>query len=185
MGGLQPLERMRKFAGDIRAAATNAGRSIRLQASARVILGDTEEAAWRRAQEVVEGVQANAEAQQRMRDEGGTATMPGMRIDDSLSTAKGGNGIQRNKAFVDGADILDKRLWTGATKASVTFSTPMIPPVLVGTPEQVADAMGDYYDLGITGFITSGFLPMRDIALIGQELTPLLRKMANARMPVR
>ncbi len=35
---------------------------------------------------------------------------------------------------------------------------------LVGTPEQVADALIDYYDLGVRNFLIRGFDPLNDAA---------------------
>jgi len=181
MSGLQPLAQMRTFADSIKASAAKAGRPIKLQASVKMIIGDTEEAAWKKAQDVLDNVQATAERQQALRKSGKTASVPGMRIDDALTTSKGGSGVNRLTLLADGSDVVDKRLWTGAMKASQTFATPMIPPVLVGTPEQVVDAIGDYYDLGITGFLMTGFDALRDIPLFGAEINPLLRKMARSR----
>ncbi len=181
MSGLQPLEQMRTFADSIKASAAKAGRPIKLQASVKMIIGDTEEAAWKKAQDVLDNVQATAERQQALREAGKTASVPGMRIDDTLTTSKGGSGLNRLANLADGGDVVDKRLWMGAMKASQSFATPMIPPVLVGTPEQVADAVGDYYDLGITGFLMTGFDALRDIPLFGAELNPLLRRMARTR----
>jgi len=181
MSGLQPLEQMRTFADSIKASAAKAGRPIKLQASVKMIIGDTEEAAWKKAQDVLDNVQATAERQQALREAGKTASVPGMRIDDTLTTSKGGSGLNRLANLADGSDVVDKRLWMGAMKASQSFATPMIPPVLVGTPEQVADAVGDYYDLGITGFLMTGFDALRDIPLFGAELNPLLRRMARTR----
>ena len=181
MSGLQPLEQMRTFADSIKASAAKAGRPIKLQASVKMIIGDTEEAAWKKAQDVLDNVQATAERQQALREAGKTASVPGMRIDDTLTTSKGGSGLNRLANLADGSDVVDKRLWMGAMKASQSFATPIIPPVLVGTPEQVADAVGDYYDLGITGFLMTGFDALRDIPLFGAELNPLLRRMARTR----
>ena len=181
MSGLQPLAQMRTFADSIKASAAKAGRPIKLQASVKMIIGDTEEAAWKKAQDVLDNVQATAERQQALRKSGKTASVPGMRIDDALTTSKGGSGVNRLTLLADGSDVVDKRLWTGAMKASQTFATPMIPPVLVGTPEQEVDAIGDYYDLGITGFLMTGFDALRDIPLFGAEINPLLRKMARSR----
>jgi len=178
MSGLQPLAQMRTFADSIKASAAKAGRPIKLQASVKMIIGDTEEVAWKKAQDVLDNVQATAERQEALRKSGKTASVPGMRIDDALTTSKGGSGVNRLTLLADGSDVVDKRLWTGAMKASQTFATPMIPPVLVGTPEQVVDAIGDYYDLGITGFLMTGFDALRDIPLFGAEINPLLRKMA-------
>jgi alkanesulfonate monooxygenase len=183
MSGLQPLAKMRAFADTVHAAAAKVGRPVRLQASVKMIVGDTEAAAWRQAQAVLDDVHATAAQQQAMRDSGQTATVPGMRVDDALTTGKGGHGLASRQALMAGDDVVDKILWTGATKASATFATNAIAPTLVGTPEQIVDAIGDYYDLGITGFLTSGFDMIGDIALFGQEVIPLLRKMAESRQP--
>ncbi|MET0364855.1 MAG: LLM class flavin-dependent oxidoreductase [Sphingobium sp.] len=183
MGGLQPVAEMREFARRVQDAAAKAGRRLKLQASVRLIMGDTEEAAWKQAEGIVESLRAIAEEQRLARESGKTVTRPGMRIDDTLATGKDGEGVANIRAFVAGRDLLDKRLWTGATKATATFSTPMIPPVLVGTPEQIADALGDYYDMGITGFMLRGFDLLGDIPVMGRELNPLLRRMAEERAP--
>jgi hypothetical protein len=37
----------------------------------------------------------------------------------------------------------------------------------VGTPEQVADALLDYYDLGVRNFLIRGFDPLNDAAAVG------------------
>lgn len=183
MGPLQPVAEMRVFVARVQAAARAAGRALRLQASVRIIMGDTEEAAWREADRIVEGLRAVAEEQQAARDSGRTVTRPGMRVDDRLATGRGGEGVEAIRRFASGRDLLDKRLWTGAARASATFSTPIIPPVLVGTPEQIADAIGDYHAMGITGFMLRGFDLLGDIPVIGRELNPLLRRMARVPAP--
>src|SRR5450830_773572 len=51
---------------------------------------------------------------------------------------------------------------------------------LVGTPEQVADALLKYYDLGISTFLIRGFDPLLDAIDYGRELLPLvLQKVAE------
>ncbi len=55
-----------------------------------------------------------------------------------------------------------KRLWTGIARlvGGGHNST-----ALVGTPEQVADALLDYYDLsGVRNFLIRGFDPLNDAA---------------------
>jgi alkanesulfonate monooxygenase len=47
---------------------------------------------------------------------------------------------------------------------------------LVGTPEQVADALIDYYDLGIDHFLIRGFDPLGDAIAYGRDLIPLVRE---------
>jgi alkanesulfonate monooxygenase len=52
---------------------------------------------------------------------------------------------------------------------------------LVGTPEQVADALLDYYDLGVTTFLIRGFDPLEDAVAYGRDLIPLVRELVAQR----
>ncbi len=69
-------------------------------------------------------------------------------------------------------DVYDERLWmkvanlTGAAGNSTA---------LVGTPEQVAEAMLRYYDIGITTLLLKGFDPLADAIEFGERLVPLVR----------
>src|SRR5271170_4981780 len=71
------------------------------------------------------------------------------------------------------SDVYDERLWmkvanlTGAAGNSTA---------LVGTPEQVAEAMLRYYDLGITTLLLKGFDPVPDAVEFGRELIPRVRE---------
>jgi alkanesulfonate monooxygenase len=49
---------------------------------------------------------------------------------------------------------------------------------LVGTPEQVVDALMDYYELGVTSFLLRGYRPLEDAADYAKELIPRLRAAA-------
>jgi alkanesulfonate monooxygenase len=46
---------------------------------------------------------------------------------------------------------------------------------LVGTPEQVARALLEYYKLGVRSFLIRGFDPFEDTIDFGRELIPRLR----------
>ena len=52
---------------------------------------------------------------------------------------------------------------------------------LVGTPQQVAESLLAYYDLGCTTFIIRGFDPLNDAKEYGRELIPRLRDMVARR----
>ncbi|RZI70191.1 MAG: LLM class flavin-dependent oxidoreductase, partial [Pseudomonas sp.] len=52
---------------------------------------------------------------------------------------------------------------------------------LVGTAEQVAEALLDYYDLGITTFLIRGFDPLEDAVDYGKKLIPLTRELVARR----
>lgn len=73
---------------------------------------------------------------------------------------------------------VDKRLWTGvaALGGAQGNSTG-----LVGTPEQVADAMLDYYDLGIDHFLIRGFEPLQDAIDYGRDLLPVVHELIAER----
>jgi len=73
---------------------------------------------------------------------------------------------------------LDKRLWTGV--AALTGASGNSTG-LVGTPEQVADALLDYYDLGVSTFLIRGFDPLDDAIAYGRDLIPLVRELTAAR----
>lgn len=178
IGGLKPLAQMEGTVRQIQDAWRQTGRPVRLQTSVRVILGDTEEQAWSAARDVVDALREKGLEQKRQIAGEGEATSTAMRLDPKLATTKGGSGRDELEAIAAGSDLTDKRLWNGITRASIEFSTPMLPPALVGTAEQVADAIMDYYRMGITGFLIRGFDLYGDIALHGRELIPALRRMA-------
>jgi alkanesulfonate monooxygenase len=73
---------------------------------------------------------------------------------------------------------LDKRLWTAmaALTGAKGNSTS-----LVGTPDQVADALLDYYDLGIRTFLIRGFDPLPDVLTYGRDLLPRVRALVGER----
>ena len=77
---------------------------------------------------------------------------------------------------------IDKRLWTEIAKLTGANSNTT---ALVGTPEQVAEVFGDYYDLGISHFLIRGFDPLIDAIEYGRELIPLTRKLIAERQAVR
>ena len=82
-------------------------------------------------------------------------------------------GAQRLRATAALGRVVDKRLWTGIAQlvGGGHNST-----ALVGTPEQVADALLDYYDLGVRNFLIRGFDPLNDAADYGRALLPIARE---------
>ncbi len=51
----------------------------------------------------------------------------------------------------------------------------------MGTAEQVADALLDYYDLGVSTFLIRGFDPLDDAVAYGRDLIPLVRQLVEHR----
>jgi alkanesulfonate monooxygenase len=81
-------------------------------------------------------------------------------------------GARRLVDFAQQAEVHDKRLWTPIAAAVGGQGNTT---ALVGTPEQVAEALLDYYDLGVTTLLIRGFDPLNDAIEYGRELIPLVR----------
>ncbi len=62
-----------------------------------------------------------------------------------------------------------QRLLAAATKGGGNSTA------LVGSPETVAQALLDYYEIGVTTFLIRGYDPYDDAVDYGRELLPLVR----------
>jgi alkanesulfonate monooxygenase len=153
----EPLASASETVNAVKAEAERYGREVGFSISFRPILGRTEEEAWQKA----EIIRAQAKAQL---EKNGV----------NLGQAKPQSvGAQRLLDAVAKGDRLDNHLWTGiaALVGGSSNST-----ALVGTPEQVSDALLKYYDLGIETFLIRGFDPLNDAVEYGRELIPLTRQ---------
>jgi alkanesulfonate monooxygenase len=63
-------------------------------------------------------------------------------------------------------------LWTAIAAATGASGSTT---ALVGTPEQVAESLLDYYDAGATTILIRGFDPLQDAIDFGRNLIPLVR----------
>lgn len=149
----ETLEGANELISRVRTAAH--GRAVRFALSFRVILGDTEEEAWKIAREGVE--QAN---EVKLWAKRGPVTAEN-------------TGTQRLLKLAEQGEVLNERLFTGLAKAT---GAPGNTTALVGTAEQVADAILKYHDIGITIFLFRGLDPRTDAADYGRRLVPLLRE---------
>ncbi len=150
----------------VRAAAAPHGRDkhIRFSLSLRPILADTEDAAWARAERILEQTIV-------LREKAGLPVS---------GHAPQNAGSQRLLQMASAGARLDKRLWTGV--AAVTGAQGNSTS-LVGTPDQVADALLDYHDLGVTTFLIRGFDPLEDAVDYGARLIPAFKAKLAARTP--
>ncbi|PZP45180.1 MAG: alkanesulfonate monooxygenase [Azospirillum brasilense] len=165
----ETYDQVRELVSRIRAAAAPFGRKPRFSLSLRPVLADTEEKAWTKADDIL----AQAKA---LRDAGGNGRSPHNARRAQAEPAN--EGSRRLLAAAAQGNRVDKRLWTGiaALTGAQGNSTG-----LVGTPDQVADALMDYYDLGITTFLIRGFDPLVDAIQYGRELLPRVRALVAAR----
>ena len=80
--------------------------------------------------------------------------------------------------LIDGGEVQDERLWVPIAAASGGSGNST---ALVGTPDQVAEAIVRYYDLGVRGVLIRGFDPFHDPVAYGRELIPAIRTMVAER----
>lgn len=155
----------------VRAAAAPFGRTPRFSLSLRPVIADTEAQAWAKADDIL----ARAKA---LREAGGSGRSPNNAREGRSDASPPNEGSRRLLAAAARGARLDKRLWTGmaALTGAQGNSTG-----LVGTPDQVAEAMGDYYDLGISTFLIRGFDPVVDAVQYGRELIPRVRELVANR----
>ena len=147
----EPLADVRATIAKVRAAAERYGRSPRFSVSVRPILGPTEEAAWARARGILDQILINRD-------------VPPVRPQST--------GSQRLLDAAARGEVHDRCLWTPIAAATGARGNTT---ALVGTPEQVAEALLDYYDAGATTLLIRGFDPLNDVVEWGHELLPLVR----------
>ena len=168
----------------IERASVVARRKLRYSISLRPIIADTEDEAWEKAEWIATQTAGRLQmAKDRMADQKETYEGLGGRSNATLSLDrdKGGTtsvGRMRLIEMSAKREVYDERLWmkvanlTGAAGNSTA---------LVGTAEQVAEAMLRYYDLGITTLLLKGFDPVPDALDFGKDLLPLVREGAARR----
>jgi len=129
-------------------------RQLHYNLSFRPIIAATEDAAWHKAKLILAGVEASSEGVRRTRE-------------PEAETAR------RLMKLVEGGEVQDERLWVPlAAAANGSGNT----TALVGTPDQVAQALAKYYEMGVSGVLIRGFDPFNDTIEYGRELIPLLRE---------
>lgn len=157
----ESLDQVREITTRVRAAAAVHGRTPRFSVSFRPILAETEEKAWARADQILAQTKA-------LRDAAGLGQGAPLQSE----------GARRLLAAAEKGSRVDKVLWTEIAKLSGGRSNST---ALVGTPEQVADALLDYYDLGVSTFLIRGFDPLGDVIDYGRELIPRVRALVAER----
>ncbi|MBX6745304.1 MAG: LLM class flavin-dependent oxidoreductase [Acetobacteraceae bacterium] len=160
----ETLDQARETIARVRASVARAGRdpaAIRFSMSFRPVLAETEEAAWARAARIIA----------RIHELRSDAVGSGGRKPESI-------GSKRLLEAAAGGRVRDKRLWTEVAAAVGAGANTT---ALVGTPEQVAEALADYHALGVTTFLIRGFDPLEDAVDYGARLLPATRAAVAAR----
>jgi alkanesulfonate monooxygenase len=147
----EPVAAIRRSIAEVRAAAPP-GRAPRFSVSVRPILGATEAKAWARAHAILERI---------------------VELRLGAAAARPQNaGSQRLLELAARGEVHDKRLWTAIAAATGAAGSTT---ALVGTAEQVAESLLDYYDAGASTVLIRGFDPLEDAHEFGRVLVPLVR----------
>jgi alkanesulfonate monooxygenase len=158
----EPLAAIKEQIADISARAARYRRSVRFSVSVRPILGDTTGNAWERAHRVLDRVK------------GSVGEMVGPNRPDRSQSV----GSRRLLDFAAQGEIHDRRLWMPIAAATGAAGSTT---ALVGTAEEVAESLLDYYDAGCSTVLIRGFDPLQDTIDYGKELIPILRDEAARR----
>lgn len=162
----ETYEQVKELTDRVRAASARNGRPApRFSLSLRPILADTEEAAWAKADAILDKAKAIIDRS------GFKRTIEPVNV-----------GSKRLLDAAAKGPRLDKRLWTGIAQLTGAKGNSTS---LVGTPAQVAETLVDYYDLGIETFLIRGFDPLIDAIDYGRELIPETRRLIAERAASR
>jgi len=160
----EPLAGTAEQIETIRAAAAAAGRPLpTVQVAFRPILGATDELAWEKAERTLGDIRAHQAA-------GESASRGRLRRSGSQPENA---GSQRLLAAAEAGERHDRALWTATSAATGGGGNST---ALVGTPETVAAALLDYYDLGVRIFSARGYHLYDDAVDLGRHVIPLVRE---------
>ena len=151
----EPLAATAQRMAEFRARAAKFGRSPTFNMSFRPILGATEDEAWDRARKIL-----------------ATVKKPGDPTGFGNRKKPLDHSARRLLDFAAQGEVHDERLWMPIAEATGAAGNTSC---LVGTAEQVAAAMLEYYRLGVHSFLIRGFNPFDDTVAFGRELIPRLR----------
>ena len=157
----EPLAQTAEQIESVKAAAKAAGRTDvpKIQVAFRPIIAPTEELAWEKAYDTLARIKARK------------AGAPLSRRHPLKNPEN--SGSQRLLAVAAQSDRHDRALWTptAAETGGAGNST-----ALVGTPETVAQALLDYYDLGVDILSARGYDLLDDAIDFGRHVIPLVRE---------
>ncbi|WP_051939030.1 LLM class flavin-dependent oxidoreductase [Phaeacidiphilus oryzae] len=156
----EPLAQTAAQIESVRAAARAAGRRDhpRIQVAFRPIIAPREDLAWEKAHRTVEAIRARVAA--------------GAWTRRRTTGAPQNAGSQRLIAVAEAGERYDRALWTPTAAATGGAGNST---ALVGTPETVAEALLDYYDLGVDILSARGYDLLGDAVDFGRHVIPLVR----------
>ena len=155
----EPLAQTAQQIESVHAAARAAGRTDlpRIQVAFRPIIAPTEELAWEKAHRTVAAINRRSDPLSRRHPASGPENA----------------GSQRLLAVAEAGERFDRALWTPTAAATGGAGNST---ALVGTPETVAQALLDYYDLGVSILSARGYDLLGDAIDFGRQVIPIVRE---------
>ncbi|MCX5384635.1 LLM class flavin-dependent oxidoreductase [Streptomyces sp. NBC_00083] len=163
----EPLEKTAEQIEAVKTAARAAGRTDvpRIQVAFRPIIAPTEDLAWEKAHRTVGAIKARTEKGEPLtNDHRGTGR--------TQARSPQNVGSQRLLAIAEAGERYDRALWTPTAAATGGAGNSN---ALVGTPETVAQALLDYYDLGVDILSARGYDLLDDAIDFGRYVIPIVR----------
>jgi len=154
----EPLASTRERMNQFHTQAAAFGRTPGFNVSARPIIAATEGEAWDKANRILAAMTGESGKKGWSRQESASGPVD--------------NAGRRLMRFALESDIHDERLWMPIARATGALGNTSC---LVGTAEQVADAILQYYRLGVGSFLIRGFDPRNDTVEFGRELIPRIK----------
>ena len=164
--GEPPAEVARKIA-DVRNRAARRGRTVEFGIRLHVIVRETEDAAWKAAEDLISRVDnetvIRAQAAFARMDSEGQRRMAALHA----------GGAKRSRADLE----ISPNLWAGVGLVRGGAGT-----ALVGDPKTVAARIEEYAALGLDKFILSGYPHLEEAYRFAELVFPLLSRKARARL---
>lgn len=146
---------MAEVVGKVRAAAAPLGRNPDFLVSLRLVVGESEDKAWAQAADLKTRI----------------AALEGKA--EKNTVAASATGFARTAELASRGERLEKCFWNGINEIRGAHSNS---GTLVGDPDQLVDAIMDYWDVGVHRFILRGYDPIGDAQIIGRDIIPVLRR---------
>jgi alkanesulfonate monooxygenase len=142
----------------IKAEADKHGRTLRYSMSMRIVLDDSDDKAWGRANKLLGDIVENQARH---------GLVGRVKAEDHTP--------ERLAKFSAMPERLDDCLWQGVTKVT---QGRLHATALVGAAETIVKSLLKYRAVGVTNFLLTGFEPIADTVRIGADIIPLLRRSA-------
>ena len=155
----EPRQQVSELMAELSGLAAGFANELAFNLSFRPIIGRTEGEAWDKADAILAGVK---EAQR----------------PNAAGKVPEAENARRLIRLMAAGEVQDECLWVPIAEAAQGSGNST---ALVGTPDQVAEAIAKYYDLGVRGVLIRGFDPFQDAIEFGEELIPAIRDKVRQR----